>query len=136
MPPTARQSITLHKRIYHIPIKPTVVVCVDGFDPAYVEAGLSDSRTLPTLSRWRSSGGFYDLTALCVMPSVTNPNNLSILTGVPTAGHGISGNYYLDRETGKEVMVLDDTLMRGESILGLMADAGVRVRKCDSRCII
>jgi phosphonoacetate hydrolase len=72
------------------------------------------------------SSGFH-ATALSAMPSVTNPNNLSIITGAPTRFHGISGNYYLDRSTGTEHMVLDDTLVRGSTILAQMADAGLRV---------
>jgi phosphonoacetate hydrolase len=39
--------------------------------------------------------------------------------------HGIAGNYYLDRETGQEVMITDDRLMRGATILGLMSQEGV-----------
>jgi hypothetical protein len=30
------------------------------------------------------------------MPSLTNPNIVSIVTGVPPRGHGISGNHMLD----------------------------------------
>lgn len=70
--------------------------------------------------------GFHT-TALAAMPSFTNPNNVSIITGVPPAVHGIAGNYYLDPDTGNEVMVTDDSLMRGSTILAEMAAAGVRV---------
>lgn len=61
------------------------------------------------------------------MPSLTNPNNLSIITGFPTSVHGVSGNYYLDKETGQEHMIVDDSMLRGTTILAQMADAGVRV---------
>lgn len=61
------------------------------------------------------------------MPSLTNPNNVSIITGVPTAIHGIAGNFYLDKVTGEEHMVLDDSLLRGTTILEQMANKGVRV---------
>ena len=33
-----------------------------------------------------------------MVPSFTNPNNLSIVTGAPPAVHGICGNYFYDRE--------------------------------------
>ena len=59
------------------------------------------------------------------MPTFTNPNNVSIVTGVPPSVHGIAGNYYLDRDTGAEVMITDDRLMRSETILGLMSQQGV-----------
>jgi phosphonoacetate hydrolase len=36
----------------------------------------------------------------CVVPSFTNPNNVSIVTGGPPAVHGISGNYFFDRDSG------------------------------------
>jgi phosphonoacetate hydrolase len=47
------------------------------------------------------------------------------VTGAPPAVHGIAGNYYLDRESGREIMMTDDGLMRSETILALMGDAGV-----------
>lgn len=61
------------------------------------------------------------------MPSFTNPNNVSIITGVPPAIHGISGNFFLDRETGKERMITDDSLLKGSTILELLSKRGVRV---------
>jgi phosphonoacetate hydrolase len=117
-------SIELHGRSYRLPRQPTVTVCVDGFDPEYLEKGCADG-ILPNLSNFVNSG--FHATAKCAMPSLTNPNNVSIITGVPTAVHGIAGNFYLDRTTGKEHMVLDDTLLRGSTLLELMANKGVRV---------
>jgi phosphonoacetate hydrolase len=60
-----------------------------------------------------------------VVPTFTNPNNVSIVTGAPPSVHGIAGNYYLDRASGREVMMTDEGLMRSETILALMARAGV-----------
>lgn len=37
------------------------------------------------------------------MPTFTNPNNVGIMTGVTPDEHGISGNYYYDREADAEV---------------------------------
>jgi predicted AlkP superfamily pyrophosphatase or phosphodiesterase len=34
------------------------------------------------------------------MPSFTNPNNLSIVTGVPPPVHGICGKYFYDPDAG------------------------------------
>lgn len=117
-------SIELHGRQYQLPSQPTVVVCVDGFDPEYLRRGIEEG-ILPNLSRFTKSG--FHTTAKCAMPSVTNPNNVSIITGVPTSVHGIAGNFYLDRDTGEEHMVLDDRLLRGSTILEQMANKGVRV---------
>jgi phosphonoacetate hydrolase len=61
------------------------------------------------------------------MPSFTNPNNCGIITGAPTAKHGIAGNFFLDKKTREEHMVLDDTLLRGTTILEQLSKRGVRV---------
>jgi phosphonoacetate hydrolase len=61
------------------------------------------------------------------MPTFTNPNNMSIVTGAPPRVHGISGNYYLDRATGREVMITDASLVSSGTVLAALADAGVRV---------
>jgi phosphonoacetate hydrolase len=124
MSPTNKSSITLHGRSYRIPTRPTVVVCVDGFDPEYLASGLANN-TLPTLARWVHEG--FHAPAKSAMPSVTNTNNVSIVTGMPPSVHGISGNYYLDKATGEERMVLDDSTMHGSTILEQMGRAGVRV---------
>jgi phosphonoacetate hydrolase len=114
--------IQLNGRVYRKPELPTVVICVDGFDPAYVEQGIADG-ILPTIGGFARDGWLG--TAHAVMPTFTNPNNVSIVTGVPPAVHGIAGNYCLDRETGREIMMTDERLMRSETILGLMSQAGV-----------
>jgi phosphonoacetate hydrolase len=93
----SQASIELHGRTYRLPHQPTVIVCVDGFDPEYLETGIKDG-ILPHLSRFVKSG--FHTTAKCAMPSLTNPNNVSIITGAPTSVHGIAGNYYLNRATG------------------------------------
>jgi phosphonoacetate hydrolase len=117
-------TVTLHAKSYTIPTRPTVIVCIDGFDPEYLASGLSKN-ILPTMARWVESG--FHATAKSAMPSVTNTNNVSIVTGQPPSVHGISGNYYLDKATGEERMVLDDSTMRGSTILERMGSAGVRV---------
>jgi len=67
------------------------------------------------------------LTADCVVPSFTNPNNLSIVTGAPPAVHGICGNYFYDREADAEVMMNDPKYLRTGTILAAFADAGAKV---------
>ena len=59
------------------------------------------------------------------MPTFTNPNNLSIVTGTPPSVHGISGNFALDRDSGREVMMTDPDMVRGETLLALMSRAGI-----------
>src|SRR6266700_35818 len=113
--------IELSGRSYRFPSHPTMVICADGYDPSYVEAGL-EAGVLPTVARWREAG-FYAL-ADAVMPTFTNPNNLSIVTGAPPVRHGISGNFALDRDSGAEIMMTDPEMVRGATILALMSRAG------------
>lgn len=116
-------EIEVNGRRYRTPERPTVVICYDGCDPAYIDRGIADG-ILPTIASFRKRG-FYAI-AQSVVPSFTNPNNTSIVTGVPPAVHGISGNYYLDRATGEERMITDGSLMRCGTILAAMSKAGVR----------
>lgn len=115
--------IELNGRRYRKPQRPTVVICVDGCDPEYVERGIPDG-IFPTISSFRREG--YLGTADAVVPTFTNPNNVSIVTGAPPSVHGIAGNYYLDRESGREIMMTDEHLMRSQTTLALMARTGVR----------
>jgi phosphonoacetate hydrolase len=62
-----------------------------------------------------------------VIPSFTNPNNLSIVTGVPPSVHGICGNYFYDRDAGAEVMMNDPQYLRCGTLLAAFADAGAKV---------
>src|SRR5580658_6050697 len=116
------EPIVLNGRIYRRPTRPTVVICADGCDPAYLEAGIA-ANVIPTIARFRETGfyGFAD----AAMPTFTNPNNVSIVTGAPPSVHGISGNFALDRESGAEIMMTDPAMLRVPTLLALMAQAGV-----------
>ena len=116
-------TVEVNGRTYRTPERPTVVICFDGCDPAYIERGIKDG-ILPTIAAFRDTGFFGSAEA--EVPTFTNPNNASIVTGVPPAVHGISGNYYLDRATGEERMITDAALMRCGTILAAMAKAGVK----------
>src|SRR5918911_238403 len=103
--------IELNGRHYRKPQHPTVVICADGCDPEYIERGVADG-VMPTIGRFAQEG--YVGTADAVMPTFTNPNNVSIVTGAPPSVHGIAGNYFLDRDSGREIMMTDERLMRSE----------------------
>ena len=104
--------------------RPIVVVCVDGCEPAYLDAAI-EAGMAPYIARMRKDGA--DLLADCVVPSFTNPNNLSIVTGAPPAVHGICGNYFFDRELGQEVMMNDPKYLRAGTVLAAFADAGAKL---------
>ncbi len=104
--------------------RPLVVVCVDGSEPAYIPEAVR-AGVAPFLARMLAAG--TALEADCVVPSFTNPNNLSIVTGVPPSVHGICGNYFFDREAGAEVMMNDPKYLRCGTLLAAFADAGAKV---------
>lgn len=116
--------ITVNGRSYAAPKQPTVVVCVDGCEPDYIAQAVAAGQ-MPTMKRWLRDG--TALLADCVVPSFTNPNNLSIVTGAPPSVHGICGNYLFDAETGTEVMMNDPKWLRAPTILAAFADEGARV---------
>ena len=120
----AADRITVNGRDYRWPRKPVVVVCVDGCEPDYVNQAIS-AGAASFLARLDGSGTC--LTADCVVPSFTNPNNLSIVTGVPPSVHGICGNYFWDRESGAEVMMNDARYLRTGTILAAFSQHGAKV---------
>ena len=117
-------EIAVNDRRYRLPKQPIVVVCVDGSEPGYIEAAVDAGRA-PWFARVLKSG--TNLVGDCVVPSFTNPNNLSIVTGQPPAVHGICGNYFLDPETGKEVMMNDPKFLRVETLFPAFQRAGLRI---------
>jgi phosphonoacetate hydrolase len=121
--PVSGTTVEVNGRTYAAPKRPTVVIIVDGFDPAYLEHGIANG-TLPTMKSFREHG--FAAIADCSMPSTTNTNNTSIVTGVPPAIHGINGNYYLDSETGEEIMITDAKRLRCGTILGALSHVGVK----------
>jgi len=118
------KSITVNNRRYRLPAAPTVVVCVDGSEPGYIEAAV-EAGAAPWFARTLRAG--TSLLADCVVPSFTNPNNLSIVTGTPPAVHGICGNYLLDPETGTEVMMNDPRFLRAPTLFTALQAAGKRI---------
>lgn len=109
---------------YRWPKRPVVVVCIDGGDPAYLQAYLDDG-AVPNIARFIKEG--FSTVADGTVPSFTCPNNMSIITGTPASRHGISGNYYLDTRTGEAVVMTGPELLRGDTILSRFASAGAKV---------
>ena len=124
MTPAPAPEIRLNGVRYRWPDRPVVVVCNDGGDPAYVDRALKDG-ILPNVARFRKTG--FNAVAECVIPSFTCPNNVSIITGSPPSIHGISGNFYLEPETGKAVVMTGPELMRSTTILAEFSHKGAKV---------
>ncbi|MDB5592343.1 phosphonoacetate hydrolase [Enterovirga sp.] len=118
------QTVSVNGRDYAWPKAPTVVVCIDGSEPGYIEQAI-EAGLAPHFDRLMRTGA--NVLAKSVIPSFTNPNNISIITGRPPAVHGIAGNYFYDRQAGEEVMMNDARFMRAPTIMQAFHDAGATV---------
>lgn len=117
-------TLSVNGRDYPRPSVPVVAVCLDGCEPAYFDAAIAAGR-MPRLKAIMERG--TSRTAHCVIPSFTNPNNMSIATGRPPSVHGICGNFLYDPETGEEVMMNDPRFLRVSTIFKSFYDAGAKV---------
>ncbi|MCG8547255.1 MAG: phosphonoacetate hydrolase [Alphaproteobacteria bacterium] len=118
------ESIELNGVGYAWPKRPLAVVCIDGGDPEYFEHGLK-AGIIPNIERFMKDG-FYAV-ARGSMPSFTCPNNMSIVTGTEPEVHGISGNFYLDRETNEPVVMTGPELLRTRSVMAEFSRHGAKV---------
>ena len=118
-------TVTVNKRDYQIPARPVVAICVDGSEPAYIEEAVA-AGVMPWTERIVGGDG-TDLRVNCVIPSFTNPNNLSIVTGAPPAVHGICGNYFYDRMHEREVMMNAPELLRAQTLFEAFQKSGLRI---------
>ncbi|SNZ20405.1 phosphonoacetate hydrolase [Cohaesibacter gelatinilyticus] len=121
---TIQSPVIANDRTYSVPKVPAIAICLDGCEPEYLDVAIKEG-LMPTLKRIRETG--TDRLAHSVIPSFTNPNNLSIATGRPPAVHGICGNYLIDPDSGEEVMMNDVRFLRAPTLFSKFYDAGARV---------
>ena len=119
-----KPCIIVNQRSYQLPSGPTVIVCIDGCEQDYINQAVQ-AGVAPFFAGLGKTGTV--LSADCVMPSFTNPNNLSIVTGVPPSVHGICGNFFFDPEQAAEVLMNDAKYLRAPTLLAAVADAGMKV---------
>ena len=117
-------ALQVNARHYALPTRPVVVVCVDGCEPDYLAQAVASGH-MPWMKNVLQHG--TAIVADCVVPTFTNPNNLSIVTGVPPSVHGICGNYLYDTASDSEVMMNDPKWLRAPTVLAALADAGKKV---------
>lgn len=91
--------------------------CIDGCSPEY----LKKAKT-PNLDKIKSQGFYLEGNAL--IPTVTNLNNVSIITGVYPEKHGIVANFYLEPKTQKGVYLESSKAILTETIFGKLAKQG------------
>ncbi len=118
------ETVLANGRHYAKPRAPVVVVCVDGCEPDYITQAIQ-AGAAPFLQRMLKQGS--SLIGDCVVPSFTNPNNVSIVTGVPPSVHGICGNFFYDVAADKEVMMNDPEYLRAPTLLSAFSEAGALV---------
>src|SRR3989337_4063741 len=107
------QSFSVNNKTYYPPSKPIVVICADGSSDEYFNASLVRDR-MPHLKKMIQAG--YRGTVRGALPSFTNVNNASIVTGVSPAIHGICGNFFYDDSKDEEVMMNSSAYLRTETI--------------------
>ena len=117
-------TVQVNDRDYAFPKTCAIAICLDGCEPEYLDKAIADG-LMPTLKRMRETG--TDRLAHSVIPSFTNPNNLSIATGRPPIVHGICGNYLIDPDTGEEVMMNDVRFLRAPTVFSQFYNAGAKV---------
>ena len=118
------ETVQANGRHYAKPRAPVVVVCVDGCEPDYITQAIQ-AGVAPYFQRMLGQGS--SLIGDCVVPSFTNPNNVSIVTGVPPSVHGICGNYFYDVAADREVMMNDPQFLRAPTLLAAFGEAGALV---------
>ena len=120
----AGRTLNVNGRDYQWPARPLVVVCIDGSEPDYIEQAIASGH-MPFTAGMLARGA--DLRVECVVPSFTNPNNLSIVTGCPPSVHGICGNFFYDRTLDAEVMMNDPAHLRAPTIFSAFEAEGARI---------
>ncbi len=120
----SKSHVSVNGRDYPWPAQPVVVICCDGSEPEYMERAVADG-LMPNLEKILAKG--ENLRGHSVVPSFTNPNNMSIATGRPPAVHGICGNFLIDPDTGDAVMMNDPKFLRAPTVFAAFQDAGAKV---------
>ncbi|ALN91530.1 phosphonoacetate hydrolase [Lysobacter gummosus] len=117
-------EIQVNGHAYRLPAQPTVIVCVDGCEQEYINLAVQ-AGVAPFFASLVQRGSV--LAGDCVVPSFTNPNNLSIVTGAPPSVHGICGNFFYDADADAEVLMNDARYLRAPTVLAAAARAGASV---------
>ena len=119
------KTLNINNREYpNIPIKTSIVICLDGSQKEYLDEA-SKLNLTPNLDKIIQKGEYF--LAHSAIPSFTNPNNISIVTGQPSSVHGICGNFFYTPSTDKEVMMNDPEFLRAPTIFEKYYEAGARI---------
>jgi phosphonoacetate hydrolase len=94
-----------------------LVAMIDGLDPAYIA-----TNEMPRLRALGEAGLAAEVSA--VLPTVTNANNVSICCAAWPSEHGITGNSYLDPDTGQAEYMESADSLNAPTVLQRVVQAG------------
>jgi phosphonoacetate hydrolase len=117
-------AFSVNGKTYQPSAHPIVVICIDGSADEYLDITMAHDR-MPNLKRMTVNG--YRGMVRGALPSFTNVNNSSIVTGASPAVHGISGNFFYNAAIDQEVMMNSSEYLRAETLLAAAANAGRKV---------
>ena len=117
-------SFSVNGRTYCPPARPIVVICIDGCGDEYISTSLAHGR-MPHVAEMTQRG--YRGMVRGALPSFTNVNNAAITTGAPPSVTGFGGNFFIDPDSGEEVMMNTAKYLRCGTILAAAAKAGRKV---------
>ena len=117
-------AFSVNGKTYQPAAHPIVVICIDGSADEYLDITMAHDR-MPNLKRMTVNG--YRGMVRGALPSFTNVNNSSIVTGASPAVHGISGNFFYNAAIEQEVMMNSSEYLRAETLLAAAANAGRKV---------
>ena len=89
------------------------LISLDGLAHYY----LDDPKAEMPVIRRLAAEGVRAADMKCSMPTVTWPNHTTLVTGVNPGKHGVIGNNYFDRATGKNVTLITDPIFNKEEIV-------------------
>jgi phosphonoacetate hydrolase len=99
------------------PKRKVLIALFDGFGPDYLAR--SD---MPLLKRIAAGGGMKD--GRSMIPSVTNVNNASLITGCFPDEHGITTNFYYDPSTGQAAEMKSPEFLLRPTVLAKASGLG------------
>lgn len=100
--------------------KRAFLICIDGCDPDYIKRS-----SVPNLRRLARRGTYIE-EGISMVPTVTNVNNVSLITGAYPDKHGITSNCYYDMDSGKEVYMESAEFIKTETIFEKVKKFGIR----------
>ena len=106
--------------------KTTVLIMIDGFGPEYLA-----TCPMPNLQELASKGLMTE--GKGIMPSVTNVNNVSLVTASYPTTHGITSNYWYNRGTGEELYMESGEYIEAETIFQRASETGCPKPACDGK---